>query len=84
MSVRLLYTSIQTGSHVAEAAVRSAIGERDGDWCLSLISPPRQDLWVVVIDGPHRFNRTWVFDQDEQEFSTVRNTIEGALLNHRL
>lgn len=81
MSLRLLYSSLATSRHraMAEQAVRAAIGNRAGEWTVSLVDPPRQRLLVVTLDGPNGFTRTWAFDEDEQLFDCIRKTIAKDL-----
>jgi hypothetical protein len=50
---------------VAEAAVRDAIGLREGAWTISFVQPPHQSLWVVLLDGPDSFARSWAFDVED-------------------
>jgi hypothetical protein len=65
MPVKLLYTSIRdpVARRRAFRAVEEAIGNRAGDWWVSLIEPPRQRLCVIVVDGPNGFSQTWAFDE---------------------
>jgi len=65
---------------MAEQAVLSAIGDRAGTWTLSLVEPPRQpSLLAVTLDGPNGFTRTWAFDEADQLYDYIRNTIARDL-----
>jgi hypothetical protein len=46
---------------------------------VSLIAPPRQPMWVIVVDGPDAFTRTWAFDEADQHYATIRTTISAGL-----
>jgi hypothetical protein len=78
---RVLYSSIQdqAGRDVAERAVRAAIGDRPDEWVCCLVQPPRQALWVIVLDGPAGFTRTWAFDEGDQHYVAIRQTIAADL-----
>lgn len=81
LSLRLLYSSLRTSHQraMAERAVRGAIGNRAGEWFVSLVEPPRQRLLVVTLDGPKGFTHTWAFDEDDQLFHCIRHTIAQDL-----
>jgi hypothetical protein len=81
MNTGLLYSSLVNGAQrcLAEHAIHAAIGDRGGDWAISLVDPPRQALLVVIVDGPNGFTRTWAFDEDDQLFDCIRNTIAQDL-----
>jgi hypothetical protein len=78
---RVLYSSIQdvAGGEVAERAVRAAIGDRPDEWVCCLVQPPRQALWIIVLDGPAGFTRTWAFDEADQHYFVMRQTIAADL-----
>jgi hypothetical protein len=66
MAVRLLYSSLGDGSRQrAERAVRAALDTHHGEWVVSLVDPPHQELCVILIDGPNGWTRSWIFDADE-------------------
>ena len=81
MSIDVIYSSLpaRTDSAVAECAVRSAIGDRAGAWIVCLVQPPHQTLWVVVVDGPNGYTRTWAFDEGDQHFAAVRSAVARDL-----
>jgi hypothetical protein len=82
VSIRVLYSSFQSprDSAVAAAAVRDAIGPRDGQWTICLIQPPGQSwLRVVQLDGPDGFARSWAFDFGECQYRAVRTAIARDL-----
>ena len=81
VAVKLLYTSMSDlfERNVAFTAVQAAIGERAGDWWVSLIEPPRQRLCVIVVDGPNGFTRSWTFDSEDRAFATIRRAVETRL-----
>jgi hypothetical protein len=57
-----LYSSVHP-REIAERAVRAAIGARRAEWTVCLVAPLRQPPWVIVVDGPNAFVRTWIFDE---------------------
>ena len=79
--MRVLYSSIQdpAARDVAERAVCAAIGDRPDEWVCCLVQPPRQALWVIVLDGPAGFTRTWAFDEADQHYFAIRQTIATDL-----
>jgi hypothetical protein len=78
--VKLLYTSmsIPVQRERAFRAVQAAIGERAGDWWVSIVEPPRQRLCVIVVDGPNGFTCSWTFDREDQA-SSIRRTVESRV-----
>jgi len=78
---RVLYSSIRelSAREMSERAVHAAIASRPGDWVISLVDPPRQRLLVITLDGPKGFTRTWAFDEADQLFNCIRNTIAQDL-----
>jgi hypothetical protein len=82
MTIRVLYSSFPSlhDRTVAEAAVRDAIGVREGAWTISFVQPPHQSsLWVVQLDGPNGFARSWAFDAADQHYRAVRTAITRDL-----
>jgi hypothetical protein len=81
VSVRLLYSSLATMQQraLAEHATRAAIGNRSGDWAVSLVDPPRQALLVVTVDGSNGYTRTWAFEETDQRFDFIRDTVARDL-----
>jgi hypothetical protein len=81
VSVRLLYSSIASTYQrtLAEQATRAAIGNRSGEWAVSLVDPPRQALLVVTVDGPNGYTRTWAFEKTDQQFAFIRDTVAQDL-----
>jgi hypothetical protein len=64
---------------LAEHATRAAIGNRLGEWAVSLVDPPRQALLVVTVDGPNGYTRTWAFEEIDQRFDFIRDTVARDL-----
>jgi hypothetical protein len=64
---------------MVEHAVRAALGNRAGEWTLSLVDPPRQRLLVITVDGPNAFTRTWAFEEPDQRFDVIRDTVARDL-----
>lgn len=55
MGVRILYSSLRSlGTRkIAEAAIRAAVGQLEGDWVASLVEAPQQPHLVVIdLEGP--------------------------------
>ena len=80
--MKVLYSSIQdpASRDLAERAIRAAIGDRPGEWWVSLVAPPRQPLWAVSIDGPNGYTRTWAFEETDQHYAAIRQTISCDLI----
>ena len=60
-----------------ETAVRKAIGNRPGEWEISLEQPQDASLYRVEIRGPRGFIRGWTFDgPDEQDTTFIELAIK--------
>lgn len=65
---------------VLEAAVRRGMGERAGDWFVSLVESPSSPAWYVRIEGPDGFVWSRVLeDPEEQAPGFLASVIDGAL-----
>jgi hypothetical protein len=63
-----------------ERGVCSLLGQRSGEWFVSLIEETAAGrLWTVVVECPDGTRRTWTFGRESQDVAIVCATLERDL-----
>ena len=63
---------------VAEAVI-AAIGDRQGDWEVSIATDPDNNAWDVEIQGPNRFQWSRRFSGEDRDSTVISVAVNDAV-----
>ena len=70
--------SAETRQAIAEAVI-AAVGDRRGDWEVSIVSDPDNNAWDVEVLGPHLFQWARRFSAEDRDSTVISAAVSDAI-----